>query len=217
MSDRYLATLPVSQLVDHPQNSKVEETNEDRAFRFMEMYDREKQRALTRRRSGKRQKLEEKGCSAEIAAKSVGWSRHTAQRAVMVIEEIGKLSKAGKTQQAVTLRNLLSAKSVRAAHLALLQKKPCIEQSTYFIRCGETGPIKVGMSSEPTVRLKALQTGCPYRLKLLNTARGNWESYFKSMFEEECIRGEWFRPTVGLIDTIEFVVQHHGGERCHQS
>jgi len=44
---------------------------------------------------------------------------------------------------------------------------PEIGRHLYLIQSGHTGAVKVGRSSDPPARLKQLQTGCPYPLRLI--------------------------------------------------
>lgn len=41
----------------------------------------------------------------------------------------------------------------------------------YIIQMGMTGAIKIGRSSDPEVRLTQIQTGCPYRCRLILVAQ----------------------------------------------
>ena len=72
------------------------------------------------------------------------------------------------------------------------------------VRPGEYGPIKIGVSSDPRVRLRQVQTGSPHEVWIM----GVWpdcpytEEEIHQMFADYRMRGEWFRPTQVLIDFI---------------
>ena len=66
----------------------------------------------------------------------------------------------------------------------------------YIIQSDVTGAIKIGVSKNPEQRLRQLQTGSPYKLKLLVVVngKGNLErSLHKSLraYKQSC-KGEWF-------------------------
>ncbi len=66
------------------------------------------------------------------------------------------------------------------------------------------GPIKIGTSFDPRVRVRQFQTGSPDELWIM----GVWpncpytEEEVHQMFAHLWIRGEWFRPGQDLIDFI---------------
>lgn len=69
----------------------------------------------------------------------------------------------------------------------------------YFIQANASkgrGPIKIGVSYAPSIRLANLQTGCPYPIGLLGTIRGgrNVERALHLMFHDRRLSGEWFKP-----------------------
>lgn len=77
----------------------------------------------------------------------------------------------------------------------------------YFIQAGKSGPIKIGHTDNSVrERMAQLQTGCPYELNLLWQFIGdlNKEAEIHREFEHENIRGEWFRPSLELLDYIEY-------------
>ena len=75
----------------------------------------------------------------------------------------------------------------------------------YFIQCGENGPIKIGQSDNPKERLEQLQTGSPYKLKLLWVYKGDQftEQEIQDKFTLLHIRGEWFKPSKDIFNFIE--------------
>jgi hypothetical protein len=74
----------------------------------------------------------------------------------------------------------------------------------YFIQCGESGPIKIGNTKVAIEdRIYQIQVNCPFELNLLRVLNGNYtESEIHMRFEEDRIRGEWFKPSQKLISFI---------------
>lgn len=73
----------------------------------------------------------------------------------------------------------------------------------YFAQIGHDGPIKIG-DCEPTrvrARLMQLQTGVPWKLRLLRTEDGQSSELYHH-FMESRMRGEWFYPTKELMAYI---------------
>ena len=82
--------------------------------------------------------------------------------------------------------------------------------AVYFIRFGEFGPIKIGMTREdPMRRLKLLQVGSPKRLHLMGVIKDpapeHSERILHQRFRPSRIRGEWFKPCQELL---EFIATH---------
>jgi hypothetical protein len=77
--------------------------------------------------------------------------------------------------------------------------------SVYFLQVEGGGPIKVGASANPEVRLCCLQVWSPYTLVMLAQFPGGYveEGYIEHRFAVDLIRGEWFRPSVDLLSYIE--------------
>lgn len=76
----------------------------------------------------------------------------------------------------------------------------------YFIQAGGSdGPIKIGVSNAPHLRLAELQTGMPNELVLLATRHGNnrAEKELHQRFAADRIRGEWFRPSAAVLAAVE--------------
>ncbi len=80
----------------------------------------------------------------------------------------------------------------------------------YFIRQGDNGPIKIGLSTHGSLpmRLSALQAANPERLVLLATQ--SWdrflEAHLHEEFSEDRLLGEWFRPSDRLLRYIDGIV-----------
>jgi hypothetical protein len=74
----------------------------------------------------------------------------------------------------------------------------------YFIKAGETGPVKIGYSREPQARLTMLQTSHYERLTMLATVEGGFalERALHKHFEERRRTGEWFIITDSEVGEI---------------
>lgn len=75
----------------------------------------------------------------------------------------------------------------------------------YFIRNGDSGGIKIGVSDDPKTRLSSLQVGAENELELLCVINGdsNKEKELHQQFKTEQIRGEWFNPSERLLAFIK--------------
>ena len=72
----------------------------------------------------------------------------------------------------------------------------------YFMQADNSGAIKIGISTNPEWRLKQLQTGCPFEIKLIAVfeKQGHLEKKLHKKLKEYKInpltnkktRGEWF-------------------------
>jgi len=90
------------------------------------------------------------------------------------------------------------------------QSKP---SQVYFIRGDKTNSFKVGISSDPRARLKAMQVGSPVKLLLTRAVEvQNPESVEKELhlaFAKYRIHGEWFSmPWKEAVDIFDSIVQH---------
>ncbi len=75
----------------------------------------------------------------------------------------------------------------------------------YFAQSVEGGPIKIGRSNIPSLRLAEIQHGSPTRLILLATRPGGHEleTALHRRFSAARLVGEWFTPTPALLAIIE--------------
>lgn len=75
--------------------------------------------------------------------------------------------------------------------------------SIYFVRAGDF--IKIGYSTRPLDRLKALQTSHPGKLELIGTRPGSreFETELHDHFIKLHVRGEWFQAKDPLLQYIE--------------
>lgn len=82
---------------------------------------------------------------------------------------------------------------------------------TYVYVIGrEQGPVKVGISKNPTARLANLQGGCPFRLRILHKAAADSPAHAFAMEQEvhevhqpSRLIGEWFN--IDLEQAIEAI------------
>ena len=75
----------------------------------------------------------------------------------------------------------------------------------YFIRAGESGPIKIGFTTgQPEARITKLQTAHFERLRLLGSMPGTPmdERRLHVKFAAERLNGEWFLPSDALMNLI---------------
>jgi hypothetical protein len=78
----------------------------------------------------------------------------------------------------------------------------------YFIINDSDTAIKIGYtSSDPLKRLESLQVGHHERLQLLAVTEGDQaaEMRLHSIFADDRLNGEWFRPSDYLTSTIRFL------------
>jgi len=76
----------------------------------------------------------------------------------------------------------------------------------YFIQAGENGPIKIGVSEKPFVRLESLQTAHFEQLRLIGFAWAKLadERALHEHFAAHRIRGEWFTPAAEILAFAEW-------------
>lgn len=81
----------------------------------------------------------------------------------------------------------------------------CIAEHVYFIQSGgQSGPLKIGVSANPLLRLRELQQGNPDRLEIIGTMPGNrrLERAYHELHDHIRIRGEWFAAEPELLESI---------------
>jgi len=92
-----------------------------------------------------------------------------------------------------------------AAHDAFLAVLP--KRQVYFI--GEAAklgkPVKIGVSDDPVKRLRQLERGSPYPLRILATVEGDEdaERIYHAQFARLRQRGEWFKISKAILREIE--------------
>ena len=75
----------------------------------------------------------------------------------------------------------------------------------------EQGPVKVGISQNPEKRLGAIQSGCPFRVKVLHKSPArdlrhaySHEQIFHEIYAPKRLVGEWFNLDADLaIEGVE--------------
>jgi DNA-binding transcriptional ArsR family regulator len=77
----------------------------------------------------------------------------------------------------------------------------------YFIQSEYGGPIKIGVTNDPSHRLATLQTGHPSKLHILAVTPGGTkkEKEIHDAFSGVRISGEWFKPTPALMEYIDAI------------
>lgn len=95
-----------------------------------------------------------------------------------------------------------------------------IEMRSYVYVMGrKDGPVKVGISTNPQSRLNGIQTGCPFRIKILHLepmhdrAHAIWhEENFHAVYSQDRLIGEWFNIDAELAIegiTTALEIEHH--------
>lgn len=76
--------------------------------------------------------------------------------------------------------------------------------SVYFATCREASAVKIGSSVDPHSRLYEIQVGCPLEILIEAVVPGGVEQEraMHRRFEDDLIRGEWFR----LTEMIEAII-----------
>lgn len=74
----------------------------------------------------------------------------------------------------------------------------------YFIKAKTLGFIKIGRSHDVNTRLVQLQSTSPDELELLGSMPcvERTESILHEDFDEDCVRGEWFKSSEKLLAFI---------------
>lgn len=87
-----------------------------------------------------------------------------------------------------------------------------IKECVYLIQSGDNGPIKIGFTRNLKSRLLNIQTGHPYKLKVLLTLDANIETEhdLHVKFSRYRITNEWYEPVAELTEYI-------GSEKRKQS
>lgn len=75
----------------------------------------------------------------------------------------------------------------------------------YFIQRGNDGPIKIGASSNVVRRLAEFQIASPEPMRLIGVwlmAGFRMERGLQNLHAEDCLGGEWFRPSEQVWETV---------------
>lgn len=108
------------------------------------------------------------------------------------------------TVGALTLEEL--APIIRKLH----RTQPGLFTWIYAIQAGENGPVKIGVSRDPAMRLATLQRSNHAELRGIAAWRdlAQMEKVLHKAYAHVRIRGEWFQPTPELIEEVT----HLGGD-----
>jgi hypothetical protein len=95
---------------------------------------------------------------------------------------------------------------------------PVSREYCYFIG-GDEGPVKIGYSALPAIRLKDLQCGSPVQLRILAAVRGGSEREreYHRRFRGSRAHGEWFHRTPDIIAEIDRIAAETSGVRHSDS
>ena len=95
----------------------------------------------------------------------------------------------------------------RIAYDAALRREPpdMRKAKVYFIRCEETGRVKIGIAKAPHARLTQIQTMSPTRLSLVLSVKGGrkLEKELHKQFADSWSHGEWFEPNDKLTARMD--------------
>lgn len=84
----------------------------------------------------------------------------------------------------------------------------------YFISY-EGGPIKIGVAKNPESRLRELQTGCPFPLRVLGTMPGtiSLERQLHIKFDHLRLGGEWFSRDREILNFIDIEKERQSSQQ----
>lgn len=84
-------------------------------------------------------------------------------------------------------------------------KKP--SSYVYLIECVGSDFYKIGYATNPEQRVKELQIGCPYELRMVNSFPGgiNEERELHARYNNSAIRGEWFQISKSSLEIYKFM------------
>lgn len=144
------------------------------------------------------------GTALEIVQRALGHSSIQVTQKYAHVDD-SEVRAASNTISAITPENVVRLDSRR-------------RQFVYFISDGEA--IKIGKSTDPERRLKAMQVGHPKPLWLLGTiteARMT-EAQAHAKFADHLVRGEWFKSTNAIVRDILAICRgstktHHVGKK----
>jgi len=77
--------------------------------------------------------------------------------------------------------------------------------TVYFVQVGGNGPVKIGVASHLETRLQAIQSTCPFPLRIIGAVAGGGQKLERKLhrqFSTDRLRGEWFLPSKELIAWI---------------
>ena len=74
--------------------------------------------------------------------------------------------------------------------------------TTYFLQAGESGPIKIGVTKNLVVRVRALGAMSPVPVRLLGVMKGDGEQRCHAALGAFRLHGEWFAPSATVLEFI---------------
>lgn len=76
--------------------------------------------------------------------------------------------------------------------------------AVYMIRAGQTGPVKIGHSADPVIRLLQLQVGHYEELRIIRLFHGDepQERFVQAQFSDNEIRGEWYAFSKKMLGDV---------------
>jgi hypothetical protein len=81
----------------------------------------------------------------------------------------------------------------------------------YFVQIEQDGPIKIGFTSyaDPSRRVHQLQSGCPWRLRLIGHRPGTkvHEKALHELLAPYRMQREWFREAPVVVKTVREVLE----------
>jgi hypothetical protein len=98
-------------------------------------------------------------------------------------------------EQAIIDRETMSPLDFVRRHAMQMGEPPLsVDGFIYLIRAVGTMRYKIGYSTKPSQRIRALQTHSPVPLEIVDTMPGNKsvEAYLHAKFHECRVKGEWF-------------------------
>jgi predicted DNA-binding transcriptional regulator AlpA len=140
---------------------------------------------------------------AEFAGRLIGVSRTHFLR----LDRTGRLGpsciKLGRCRRWSTSQLKEWMSSGRPSRRAYMLRQRRKQMKTYFVQALKGGPIKIGASVRPELRIKRLQIGNPLKLHLLCVLPGNKEKELHREFEGLSLEGEWFEDDGQIKEWIE--------------
>lgn len=94
----------------------------------------------------------------------------------------------------------------RAADSIFTRFKPALPNERVYFIGGDTGPVKIGITTNPGQRVEHLRTGSPFPIRLLATIRAgrSLERAYHRYFEHCRLEGEWFDRCPDLEREIKY-------------
>lgn len=138
--------------------------------------------------------------SAEAVSKAIAVGRLTAS--VTLVDGAPKIANAALADEEWA-RNTRP----RVDHPRRATSRPH-KQWVYFIQC-TAGPIKIGVAVDVEERLRTLQCGSPFELRLIARVPGGYdlEADLHRRLCEHRLHGEWFANTPVVLRVLEEVTQ----------